>query len=61
MLNNACELAKTDLNLLTNELLTELLLYGDHTFNDRLNRLILLGTITFIRLSERFKIDDPSP
>ena len=31
MLNNACELAKTDLNLLSDELLTKLLLYGDHT------------------------------
>ena len=61
MLDNACELAKTDLNLLSHELLTKLLLYGDHTFNDRSNQLILLGTITFIRLSERFKIDDPSP
>ena len=61
MLDNACELAKTDLNLLSDELLTKLLLYGDHTFNDRSNQLILLGTITFIRLSECFKIDDPSP
>ena len=61
MLDNACELAKTDLNLLSDELLTKLLLYEDHTFNDRSNQLILLGTITFIRLSERFKIDDPSP
>ena len=61
MLDNACELAKTDLNLLSDELLTKLLLHGDHTFNDRLNPLILLGTITFIRLSECFKIDDPPP
>ena len=61
MLDNTCELAKTDLNLLSDELLTKLLLYGDHTFNDRSNQLILLGTITFIRISERFKIDDPSP
>ena len=61
MLDNACELAKTDLNLLSDELLTKLLLYGDYTFNDRSNQLILLGTITFIRLSERFKIYDPSP
>ena len=61
MLDNACELAKTDLNLLSDKLLTKLLLYGDHTFNDRSNQLILLGTIAFIRLSECFKIDDPSP
>ena len=61
MLDNACELAKSDLTLLSDELLSKLLLYGDHTFNDRSNQLILLGTITFIRLSERFKIDDPSP
>ena len=61
MLDNACELAKTDLNLLSDELLTKLLLYGDHTFNDGSNQLILLGTITFIRLSERFKRDDLSP
>ena len=61
MLNNACELAKTDTNLLSDELLTKLLLYGDHAFNDTLNQLILQGTITFIRLSERFKIDDSSP
>ena len=32
MLDNACELAKTDANLLSDELLTKLLLYGDHTF-----------------------------
>ena len=56
MLDNACELARTDLNLLSDELLTKLLLYGDHTFNDRSNQHILLGTITFIRLSECFKI-----
>ena len=31
MLDNACELAKTDVNLLSDELLTKLLLYGDHT------------------------------
>ena len=61
MLDNACELAKSDLTLLSDELPSKLLLYGDHTFNDRSNQLILLGTITFIRLSERFKIDDPSP
>ena len=42
MLDNACELAKTDLNLLSDELLANLLLYGDHTFNDRSNQLILL-------------------
>ena len=61
MLDNACELAESNLTLLSDELLSKLLLYGDHTFNDRSNQLILLGTITFIRLSERFKIDDPSP
>ena len=61
MLDNACELAKTYVNLLSDELLTKLYLYGDHTFNDRSNQVILQGTITFIRLSERFKIDDPSP
>ena len=61
MLDNAWELAKTDLNLLSDELLTKLLLYGDHTFNDRSNQLILLGTVTFIRLSEHFKRNDPSP
>ena len=42
MLDNACELAKTDLNLLSDELLAKLLLYGDHTFNGRSNQLILL-------------------
>ena len=31
-LDSACELAKTDVNLLSNELLTKLLLYGEHTF-----------------------------
>ena len=61
MLDNACELAKTDVNLLSDELLTKLLLYGDHTFNDRSNQLILQGAISFIRLSECFKIDDSSP
>ena len=61
MLDNACELTKTDHNLLSYELLTKDLLYGDHTFNDRSNQFILLGTITFIRLSECFKIDNPSP
>ena len=61
MLDNACELAKTDVNLSSEELPTKLLLYGDHTFNDILNQLILQGTITFIRISERFKIDDSSP
>ena len=61
MLDNACELGKTDVKLLSDELLTKLLLYGDHTFNDISNQLILQGTITFTRLSERFKIDDPSP
>ena len=45
MLNNACELAETDVNLLSDELLTKLLLYGDHTFIDRSNQLILQGTI----------------
>ena len=59
MLDNACKLGKTDINLLSDELLTKLLLYGDYTFNDISNQLILQGTITFIRLSERFKIDDP--
>ena len=58
MLNNACELAKTDVNLLSEELLTKLILCGDHTFNDISNQLILQQTITFSRLSERFKIDD---
>ena len=47
MLNNACELAKTDLTLLSDKLLTKLLLYGDHTFNDRSNQLILLGANYF--------------
>ena len=61
MLGNACELAKTDVNLLSDKLLTKPFLYGDHTFNDISNQLILQGTITFIRLSEGFKIDDPSP
>ena len=61
MLGNACELAKTDVNLLSDKLLTKPLLYGDHTFNNISNQLILQGTITFIRLSEGFKIDDPSP
>ena len=61
MLDNACKLAKTDVNLLSDELRTKLLLYGDHTFDDISNQLILQGTITFIRLSEHFKIDDPSP
>ena len=61
MLDNACKLAKTDLNLGSHKLVTKFLLYGDHTSNDRSNQLILLGTITFIRLSNRFKIDDPSP
>ena len=40
------------------KLLTKLILY---TFNDRSNQLILLGAMTFIRLPEHFKIDDPSP
>ena len=39
MLDNACKLAKTDINLLTDKLLTRLLLYGDHTFNDISNQL----------------------
>ena len=56
MLDSACELAKTDVNLLSDESLTKLLSYGDHTFNDISNQLILQGPITFIRLSERFKI-----
>ena len=34
---------------------------GLYTFNDRSNQLILLGAMTFIRLPEHFKIDDPSP
>ena len=61
MLDNARELAKTDVNLLSDESPTKPLLYGDHTFNDISNELILQGIVTFIRLSERFKIDDPSP
>ena len=61
MLDNACKLAKTDVNLLFNKLLTKLFLYEHHTFDDKLNQLILQGTITFIRLSEQFKIGDLSP
>ena len=61
MLDNGCELAKTDVNLLSEKLQKKLLLYGDHTFNDMSNKLILRRTITFIRLSERFTIDDPFP
>ena len=56
MPNNARELAKTDIALLSEELPTKLLLYGDHTFNDMSNRLILQETITFIRPSKRFLI-----
>ena len=54
MLDNACELAKADVNLISDKLLTKLLLCGNYTFNDISNQLILQGTITFIRLSERF-------
>ena len=55
-LDSACELTKTDVNLLSDELLTMLLLYGDHTFNDISNQLNLQGTITFIRLNQFYSI-----
>ena len=58
MLDNACELPRQILIYYLPKLLTKLILY---TFNDRSNQLILLGAMTFIRLPEHFKIDDPSP
>ena len=60
ILNNAYNITKTDVNLLCKELLTKFLLYGDHTFNDISNQLILQATVTFISLSERFEIEDSS-
>ena len=54
-------LAKTTVNLLSEESLKKFPLYGDHTFNDISNQLILQQIITFIRLFKLFRIYDSSP
>ena len=52
MLDNACELAKTHINLSSEELLIKFFLYGENTLTDISNQFISQGTISFIRLSE---------
>ena len=50
------EIIGTDINVLPNEHLFKILVYGSNTFNDVSNKFIITETIQFIRKSRRFKI-----
>ena len=55
-LSRISEIIGTDVNVLPNEHLFKILVYGSNTFNDVSNKLIITATIQFIRKSRRFKI-----
>ena len=46
----------TDINVLTNEHLFKIPVYGSNSFNDVSNKLIITETIQYIRKSRRFMI-----
>ena len=54
-LSKISEITNSDITILPNDHLTDLLLYGSKAYNDITNELILTETILYIYKSERFK------
>ena len=54
-LSKISQITNSDITILPNDHLTDLLLYGSEAYNDVSNELILSETILFIFRSERFK------
>jgi hypothetical protein len=54
-LSKISQIVKSDITILPNDHLTDLLLYGSKAYNDITNELIITETILFIYKSERFK------
>ena len=54
-LSKISEVTNSDITILPNDHLTDLLLYGSKAFNDITNELILTETVMYILKSERFK------
>ena len=54
-LSKISQIVKSDITILPNDHLTDLLLYGSKAYNDITNELIITEAILFIYKSERFK------
>ena len=55
-LSKISQIVKSDITILPNDHLTDLLLYGSKAYNDITNELIITETILFIYKTERFKV-----
>ena len=54
LLDQVSDILKTDIKVLPEHRLVEILLYGDNNCNEIANKLIIEATIAFIKLSKRF-------
>ena len=54
LLEQVSDILKTDIKVLPEHRLVEILLYGDNNCNEIANKLIIEATIAFIKLSKRF-------
>ena len=54
LLDNVSNIVGTDINVLPNEHLMHVLLYGSNVYNKMCNKLIIHETIMYIKKSERF-------
>ena len=54
LLEQVSDILKTDIKVLPEHRLVEILLYGDNNCNEIANKLIIEATIVFIKLSKRF-------
>ena len=54
LLEQVSDILKTDIKVLPEHRLVEILLYGDNNCNEIVNKLIIEATIDFIKLSKRF-------
>ena len=55
-LGKISQIVQSDITILPNDHLTDLLLYGSKAYNDITNELIITETILFIYKTERFKV-----
>ena len=55
LLDLVSDILKTDIKVLPEHRLVEILLYGDNNWNEIANKLITEATIAFIKLSKRFE------
>ena len=56
LIDSVSTIIGSDISILPDNHLTDILLFGGNVYNDKTNKLIILETIEFIKISKRFNV-----